>query len=70
MSVLVFPGTQAQASNHSASGVLALLQEENSTLRAFALEQLNANIDELKKVSGISATMAQQIYDHLHNIGN
>ena len=28
----------------------------------------NANIDELKKISGISATMAQQIYDHLHNI--
>jgi excinuclease ABC subunit C len=28
----------------------------------------NANIEELKKVSGISATMAQQIYDHLHNI--
>jgi excinuclease ABC subunit C len=30
----------------------------------------NANIDELKKVAGISATMAQQIYDHLHNIGD
>ena len=30
----------------------------------------NANIDELKKVSGISATMAQQIYDHLHNISD
>ncbi len=30
----------------------------------------NANIDELKKVTGISATMAQQIYDHLHNIGD
>ncbi len=28
----------------------------------------NASIDELKKISGISATMAQQIYDHLHNI--
>ncbi len=27
----------------------------------------NANVDELKKISGISATMAQQIYDHLHN---
>jgi len=26
----------------------------------------NANLDELKKISGISATMAQQIYDHLH----
>jgi excinuclease ABC subunit C len=30
----------------------------------------NANIEELKKVAGISATMAQQIYDHLHNIGD
>jgi excinuclease ABC subunit C len=30
----------------------------------------NANIEELKKVSGISATMAQQIYDHLHNISD
>ena len=30
----------------------------------------NANIDELKKVAGISATMAQQIYDHLHNISD
>ena len=28
---------------------------------------MNANIDELKKIQGISATMAQQIYDHLHN---
>ncbi len=26
----------------------------------------NANVEELKKISGISATMAQQIYDHLH----
>ena len=30
----------------------------------------NANIEELKKVAGISATMAQQIYDHLHNISD
>ena len=30
----------------------------------------SANIEELKKVSGISATMAQQIYDHLHNIAD
>jgi excinuclease ABC subunit C len=28
----------------------------------------NASVEELKKISGISATMAQQIYDHLHNI--
>jgi len=28
---------------------------------------MNANVDELKKIQGISATMAQQIYDHLHN---
>lgn len=26
----------------------------------------NASIDELKKITGISATVAQQIYDHLH----
>ncbi|MCB1700045.1 MAG: excinuclease ABC subunit UvrC [Halioglobus sp.] len=39
-------------------------------LRHFGSAQAveNANIEELKKVSGISATMAQQIYDHLHNI--
>ncbi len=28
----------------------------------------NASVEELKKISGISAKMAQQIYDHLHNI--
>jgi len=28
----------------------------------------NASVEELKKISGISATMAQQIYDHLHNV--
>ena len=27
----------------------------------------NANVEELKKIPGISATMAQQIYDYLHN---
>ena len=39
-------------------------------LRHFGSAQAveNANIEELKKVAGISATMAQQIYDHLHNI--
>jgi len=26
----------------------------------------NANVEELKKISGINATIAQQIYDHLH----
>jgi excinuclease ABC subunit C len=27
----------------------------------------NANVEELKKISGINATIAQQIYDHLHS---
>ena len=30
----------------------------------------NASVEELKKISGISAKMAQQIYDHLHNIAD
>ncbi|MEP1469801.1 MAG: excinuclease ABC subunit UvrC [Halieaceae bacterium] len=38
-------------------------------LRHFGSAQAvaNANVEELKKISGISATMAQQIYDHLHS---
>jgi excinuclease ABC subunit C len=41
-------------------------------LRHFGSAQAveNANLEELKKIAGISATMAQQIYDHLHNIGD
>ncbi|MEH6637504.1 MAG: excinuclease ABC subunit UvrC [Halioglobus sp.] len=35
-----------------------------------ALGVENANLEELQKISGISATMAQQIYDHLHNIAD
>ncbi len=27
----------------------------------------NANVEELRKITGISATLAQQIYDHLHS---
>lgn len=40
-------------------------------LRHFGSAQsvLNANVEELKKISGISATMARQIYDHLHGAG-
>jgi excinuclease ABC subunit C len=30
----------------------------------------NASISELKKIPGISATMAQQIYDHLHSVND
>ncbi len=38
-------------------------------LRHFGSAQAvaNANVEELKKITGISATMAQQIYDHLHS---
>lgn len=41
-------------------------------LRHFGSAQAveNANLEELKKIAGISATMAQQIYDHLHNISD
>ena len=28
------------------------------------------DVEELKKISGISATMAAQIYDHLHDVGD
>lgn len=40
-------------------------------LRHFGSAQgvVNADVDELKKIPGISATMAQQIYDHLHSAG-
>jgi excinuclease ABC subunit C len=30
----------------------------------------NANVDELRKISGISGKMAQQIYDYLHNLSD
>ncbi|MEH6588149.1 MAG: excinuclease ABC subunit UvrC [Halioglobus sp.] len=41
-------------------------------LRHFGSAQavVNANVEELKKISGISATMAAQIYDHLHDVGD
>ncbi|MCB1848139.1 MAG: excinuclease ABC subunit UvrC [Halieaceae bacterium] len=41
-------------------------------LRHFGSAQAveNASADELRKISGISATIAQQIYDHLHNISD
>ncbi len=41
-------------------------------LRHFGSAQgvINASVEELKKISGISATMATQIYDHLHVAGD
>ena len=41
-------------------------------LRHFGSAQgvVNASVEELKKISGISATMASQIYDHLHDVGD
>ena len=41
-------------------------------LRHFGSAQgvVNASVEELKKISGISATMAAQIYDHLHEVGD
>ncbi|MEM1111069.1 MAG: excinuclease ABC subunit UvrC [Pseudomonadota bacterium] len=41
-------------------------------LRHFGSAQLvrNADVVELKKIPGISATLAQQIYDHLHNVND
>jgi excinuclease ABC subunit C len=41
-------------------------------LRHFGSAQgvVNASVEELKKISGISATMAAQIYDHLHDVGD
>lgn len=40
-------------------------------LRHFGSAQgvANASVEELKKIAGISATMASQIYDHLHGSG-
>ena len=48
MSVLVFGNHEGQArSKHSgASSVLCLLEEQDDSLKVFALEQLNANIEE------------------------
>jgi len=41
-------------------------------LRHFGSAQgvVNASVEELKKISGISATMAAQIYDHLHDVSD
>ena len=41
-------------------------------LRHFGSAQgvMNANLEELRKISGISATMAETIYDHLHDISD
>ncbi|RLQ23083.1 excinuclease ABC subunit UvrC [Seongchinamella sediminis] len=41
-------------------------------LRHFGSAQgvVNASVEELKKISGISATMATQIYDHLHDVSD
>ena len=48
------------------SGMIAVMKLVMALRTAHGVE--NANIEELQKISGISATMAQQIYDHLHSI--
>jgi excinuclease ABC subunit C len=60
--------SRRRSSLESIPGVGAKRRRE--LLRHFGSAQgvENANIEELQKISGISATMAQQIYDHLHNI--
>ena len=51
------------SSNHSASGVLALLEEQDDALRFFALEQLNANMSEFWfQVSG-SIPLIEALYE-------
>ena len=58
--------TRRSSSLEGIQGVGAKRRRE--LLRHFGSAQAvaNANVDELKKITGISATMAQQIYDHLH----
>lgn len=60
---------RTQSSLESIPGVGAKRRRE--LLRHFgsAAGVSNANVAELKKISGISATLAQQIYDHLHGSG-
>ncbi|MFO7552861.1 MAG: excinuclease ABC subunit UvrC [Haliea sp.] len=61
--------TRTQSSLEGIPGVGAKRRRE--LLRHFgsAAGVSNANVAELKKISGISATLAQQIYDHLHGSG-
>lgn len=58
--------TRRSSSLEGIQGVGAKRRRE--LLRHFGSAQAvaNANVDELKKITGISATMAQQIYDQLH----
>lgn len=65
MSVLVFGNHgQTAPSNHSgASSVLCLLEEQDDSLKVFALEQLNANIEEFWfQVSG-SIPLIEALYE-------
>ncbi len=62
--------TRRQSQLESIPGVGAKRRRE--LLRHFGSAQgvQNASVDELKKIGGISATLAQQIYDHLHAVAD
>jgi 26S proteasome regulatory subunit N2 len=66
MSVLISAGGQqgSLASNHSgASSVLALLEEEEDSLKIFALEQMNANMNEYWFQLSGSISLIEALYE-------